>query len=141
MRGAETSDYIRLTEQPQAQTWDIPARHTRFLILAEPGVLPNLASMFLAGMTRRLADDWLAAHGHRVLVAETFCDPARFAGTMYRAAGWQGLGKTKGYARMNGQYTDPHGQPKEILACRLRPDACRILSDPQPLPTLTATSA
>ena len=71
-------------------------------------------------MTRRLADDWLAAHGHRVLVAETFCDPQRFAGTMYRAAGWQGLGKTKGYARMNGQYTDPHGQPKEILVTQLR---------------------
>ncbi len=118
----------------QFQRLELIANNTRFLILAEPGTFPNLASMFLAAMTRRLADDWLAAHGRRVLVAETFCDPQRFAGTMYRAAGWQGLGKTKGYARMNGQYTDPHGQPKEILVARLRPDACRILSDPQPLP-------
>ena len=53
---------------------------------------------------------------------------------MYRAAGWTGLGKTKGNARMNGQYTDPHGQPKEILVARLRPDACRLLADPGPLP-------
>jgi len=27
-------------------------------------------------MTRRLADDWLAVHGHRVLLAGTFVDPA-----------------------------------------------------------------
>ncbi len=118
----------------QFRRLELIANNTRFLILAEPGTFPNLASRFLAGMTRRLADDWLAAHGHRVLVAETFCDPKRFAGTMYRATGWTGLGKTKGYARMNGQYTDPHGQPKEILVTQLRRDACRLLADPGPLP-------
>jgi len=91
------------------------ANNTRFLILSAPGVFPNLASRFLSLMTRRLSDDWLAAHGHRVLLAETFCAPALFPGTMYRAAGWEGLGETKGYARANGRYTDPHGRPKEIF--------------------------
>jgi len=101
------------------------ANKTRFLILSAPGVFPNLASRFLSLMTRRLSADWLAAHGHCVLLAETFCDPALFPGTMYRAASWEGLGETKGYARANGRYTDPHGRPKEIFVTPL-------LSDPRP---------
>ncbi len=59
------------------------ANNTRFLVLAEPGVFPNLASLFLARMTRRLSDDWLAAHGRGVLLAEMFVDPSRFSGTVY----------------------------------------------------------
>ena len=39
------------------------ADSTRFLILAEPGVFPNLASLFLARTARRLSGDWLEAHG------------------------------------------------------------------------------
>ena len=110
------------------------ANNTRFLVLSEPGVFPNLASFFLARMTRRLAGDWLAAHGHTVLAAETFCDPARFSGAMYRAAGWEMLGRTKGFARANGRYTDPHGEPKEIFVRALRPDARELLASPLPLP-------
>ena len=118
----------------QFERLDLIANNTRFLVMAEPGVLPNLASYFLAAMTRRLADDWLAAYGHGVLIAETFCDPARFNGAMYRAAGWRDLGATKGYARANGRYTDPHGKPKRILARSLRRDARRRLARTEPLP-------
>ena len=75
---------------------EMVANNTRFLVLCEPGAFPNLASRVLSLMTRRLADDWLAAHGHRVLAAETFVDPKRFSGAMYRAAGWEGLGRTRG---------------------------------------------
>ena len=78
------------------------ANSTRFLVLAEPGAFPNLASLFLARMTRRLSDDWLEAHGRGVLPAETFRHPERFAGTMYRAAGREPLGRTAGFARANG---------------------------------------
>ncbi len=117
------------------------ANNTRFLVLSEPGVFPNLASRFLAGMTRRLADDWLEAHGHRVLLAETFCDPEFSPGTMYRAAGWTGLGRTRGFARSNGRYTDPHGKPKEIFVTPLRPDARELLSNPMPLPPDVAPPA
>ena len=92
-------------------------------------------------MTRRLANDWLEAHGHRVLLAETFCDPEAFAGTMYRAAGWEGLGEARGFARANGRYTDLHGAPKEIFVTALRPDARALLSSPQPLPPDVAPPA
>ena len=127
--------------EQQFRRLELVANNTRFLVLSEPGVFPNLASRFLAGMTRRLSDDWLAAHGHGVLLAETFCDPEVFAGTMYRAAGWEGLGETKGFARANGRYTDPHGKPKEIFVTALRPDARELLSSPLPLPPEVAPPA
>ena len=127
--------------EQQFRRLEMVANNTRFLILSEPGVFPNLASRFLAGMTRRLSGDWLEAHGHGVLLAETFCDPEVFAGTMYKAAGWEGLGETKGFARANGRYTDPHGKPKEIFVTALRPDARALLSSPLPLPPDVAPPA
>ncbi len=121
--------------EQQFRRLEMIANNTRFLVLSQPGVFPNLASRFLAGMTRRLADDWLNVHGHKVLLAETFCDPEFFLGTMYRAAGWTGLGETRGFARANGRYTDPHGKPKVICApwkgafslrVRTPPNSCRF---------------
>ncbi len=61
-------------------------------------------------------------------------NPAHFVGHMYQAAGWQHLGRTKGFARANGRYTDPHGQPKDLYVQPLRRDAQRHLRDPAPLP-------
>ena len=113
---------------------ELAADNSRCLVLAEPGALSNLATFFLSRMTDRLADDWLAVHGHKVLLAETFCDPELFTGTMYRAAGWEGLGETLGFARANGRYTDPHGRPKQIFVKLFRRDARTLLSSEQPLP-------
>ena len=118
----------------QFQRLNLIANNTRFLVLAKRGVLPNLASHFLANMTRRLCDDWLAAHGTPVLIAETFCDPARFPAAMYRSTNWHCLGLTKGYARVNGRYADGDGKPKQIFVHALRRNARRFLADPHPLP-------
>ena len=90
------------------------ANNTRFLILGAPECFPNLDSFALAAMVRRLSDDWSAAYGHSLLLAETFVDPSKSCGHMYKAAGWMELGCTKGYARANGRYTDPHGVPKDL---------------------------
>ena len=75
--------------------------NTRFLILGAPGCFPNLASLALAVMVRRLSADWSAAYGHSLLLAETFVDPSKFCGHMYKAAGWTRLGRTKDYVRAN----------------------------------------
>ena len=83
------------------------ANNTRFLIPGAPGCFRYLASFALAAMVQRLSTDWSAAYGHSLLLAETFVDPSRFRGHMYKAAGWTRLGRTKGYARANGRYTDP----------------------------------
>jgi hypothetical protein len=76
----------------------------RFLIL--PWVrVPHLASHLLAQATRRLAADWQARYGHRVCLVETFVETDRFAGTAYRAAGWQCLGTTTGRTRQDRHHT------------------------------------
>ena len=59
------------------------ANNTRFLVLSENRVFPNLASYFMSAMLRRLSDDWQHAYGHPLLVVESFVDPTRFTGTMY----------------------------------------------------------
>ena len=104
------------------------ANNTRFVVLGERGVFVNLASWMMSAMLRRLSDDWQEQYGHPLLVVESFVDPARFAGTVYTAANWTYVGDSKGYARCNGHYTDPHGKPKRLYVCVLRRDARTILS-------------
>ena len=53
---------------------------------------------------------------------------------MYKEAGWTQLGRTKGYARANGRYTDPHGVPKDLHVFPLHRDSRSRLCAPDPLP-------
>jgi Druantia protein DruA/DDE_Tnp_1-associated/Transposase DDE domain len=104
------------------------ANNVRFLIL--PGWhQPNLASRVLALNVKRLSQDWEICHGHPVLLAETFVDSGRFRGTCYRAAGWQVLGETRGFAKRNRHYWH-HGQKKTVLVRPLVPDAAARLVAP-----------
>jgi len=110
------------------------ANNVRFLILPDVHI-PNLASRILGQNLKRLSSDWQKTFGHNILVVETFVDTSRFRGTCYKAAGFIALGETRGFRRNGGKYYQ-HGQPKTILVRPLRPDACRLLSDPFSNPTL-----
>ena len=110
----------------QWQRIGLIANNCRFVILPGPRV-PNLASKILGANLARLSADWLAVHGQRLLLAETFVDPTRFAGTCYRAANWIDVGATSGFAKSNTSYTE-HGQPKRILVYGLVREARAILS-------------
>ncbi len=101
------------------------ANNVRFLILPE-GRSPNLASRVLALNLRRLSADWERFYGHPLLLVETFVDAARFRGTCYRAAGWQVLGVTRGFAKRGPGYV-AHGQPKLVLVHPLAAQACERL--------------
>jgi len=93
--------------------------NTRFLIL--PWVrVPHLASHLLSRVCRRLSRDWQEKYGHPIELVETFVERDRFAGTCYRAAGWQRVGVTTGRGR-NGGHAAP-GPVKEIYLRPLRPD-------------------
>ncbi len=93
--------------------------NSRFLIL--PWVaIPNLASHVLAKALARLARDWEARFGTRLWIVETFVDPARFAGTCYRAANWQYLGETFGSGKQGKGYVY-HGSVKEVYAYAVEP--------------------
>jgi hypothetical protein len=107
------------------------ANHVRFLILPE-GHRPNFASQILALNLRRLSADWESYYGHPLLLVETFVDEARFRGTCYRAAGWQALGLTRGFAKHHRGYV-AHGHPKQVWVRPLQPRGVR-----HPLVTVVA---
>jgi len=71
---------------------------------------------------KSLADQWEERHGYRPLLAETFVDVERFAGTCYRAAGWQELGLTEGNRR-SADYYVPNESPKRLWVKPLVADA------------------
>ena len=119
--------WIGWKQKRQFRNLHLIANNTRFLILGEAGEFPNLASYFMGAMTKRLSSDWEERYGHGLLVAESFVDPRHFTGSMYRASNWIMVGRSKGYARSNGSYTEPHGRPKELYVYELRRGACRML--------------
>jgi hypothetical protein len=69
--------------------------NARFLLL--PWVrVKHLASKVLALAARRVAEDFPARYGERVVLLETFVEIPRHRGTCYRAANWHCLGETTG---------------------------------------------
>src|SRR5436853_1233776 len=100
--------------------------NSRFLIV--PGChVPNLGSRILSRCQRRLGGDWEETFGHPVLLLETFVDPQRFRGTVYRAANWVYVGNTKGFRRTRRGYTATPQSPKMVFLQPLRADARRLL--------------
>ena len=95
---------------------------------------PNLGSCFVGGMLRRLSDDWKATYGHPLELAETFVDPEKHHGTVYRASNWAPVELTKGHARDRGGYTDPHGKLKEMVVYPLGPSSVARLCATEPHP-------
>ena len=112
------------------------ACNARFLILHAKARHPHRASQLLARNLERLSADWLQHYGHPLLLAETFVDPQRFAGTCYRAANWIPIGLTQGYARSRLDFYQLHAQPKVISLYPLHPKARSLLSAPDLPPRL-----
>lgn len=76
--------------------------NVRFLIL--PWIrVEHLASKVLAANLRVLASDWRRFYAQEVILAETFVDTERFAGTCYKAANWRRVGETKGRGKYDRQ--------------------------------------
>ena len=106
------------------------AQNSRFLVLPSTGRWPNLASRVLKLVCARLARDWQNQFGHPVLLVETFVDPQRFRGTCYRAANWQALGRTQGFARCGQDYYTDTQHPKELWVHPLHGEALGQLRAP-----------
>ena len=60
-----------------------------------------------------LQRDWPGHYGVRLWLAESFVDRRRFSGASYRAANWQAIGWTRGFAKRQGRFVH-HGQSKEV---------------------------
>jgi hypothetical protein len=100
--------------------------NSRFLILPDWHLF-NLGSRLLSLCQRRLRRDWEEAFGHGVVLLETFVDPQRHRGTVYRAANWIYVGNTRGFRRTHTGYTDTPQSPKMVFLKPLRADARRLL--------------
>ena len=122
--------WIGWTRERQFRRLKLIANNSRFVILGGKGATRNLASRVLGLSLRRLSRDMRAAHGFPVLLAETFVDPSRFAGTCYRASNWRMLGRTRGFTRLPGSPVRwrENGQPKEVHVYELESDARAALS-------------
>lgn len=106
------------------------ANNSRFLIL--PGChQANLGSKVLSLVRRRIQADWQRRFGFPLLLLETFVDPSRYHGTIYRAANWQLLGHSRGYQRIRGGYTNVPGVGKLVFVEPLQRNACALLRGPQ----------
>ena len=80
------------------------ANNTRFLIL--PWVrVSHLASHVLGAVARRISADWQSKYGHGLDWLETFVEQERFAGSCYRAANWQWVGRTAGRSRQDRDHS------------------------------------
>lgn len=102
--------------------------NSRFLILPD-WHLPNCGSRVLSLCRKRLPRDWQERFGHPVLLLETFVDPSRFTGTVYRATNWIYLGNTRGFRRAKKGYVSRES-PKMVFVAPLHPNACALLSRP-----------
>jgi hypothetical protein len=103
--------------------WDFTSQYGRLKLIANNSrflILPdwhrrNVGSRVLSLMQRRLGADWQTRFGHPVLLLETFVDPQRFYGGVYRASNWTELGLTQGYRRTRAGYSPQHQAPKRVF--------------------------
>jgi hypothetical protein len=92
---------------------DVVINNSRFCILPKVRV-PHLASRVLAQATRQVAVDWFQFYSIKPLIAETFVEPNRFEGTCYRAANWNAIGVTNGYAKLGSAHHNSQ-EPKMVF--------------------------
>jgi hypothetical protein len=92
--------FIGWSAAQQQKQLPLVANNSRFLILPWTRV-PHLGSWILGQVASRIAQDWQAKYGHRVVLLETFVERERFRGTVYRAANWQPVGVTAGRSRQD----------------------------------------
>lgn len=106
-----------------AERLKLIVQNRRYLLLHERGAEPNLASAALAAACRALPGQWEARFGYRPLVAESFTDPEGYAGTCYKASGWQPVGMSDGNSRHRADFFVPNGRPKRLWLKELQPGA------------------
>ena len=95
----------------------------------------NLASHVLGRCVREVLRDWERRYGVAPWLLETFVDQRRFTGTVYRASGWQAVGKSSGYGKHGREYAY-HGERKEVYLYVVRKDlrhliGCEQRPDPE----------
>ena len=131
--------------------WSVPQRlerlklvvqNRRFLLLSPKGAEPNLASQVLGAACKALGPQWRQRFGYAPLVAESFSDPEAYAGTCYKASGWQAVGMSAGHSRHRPDFYVPNQRPKRLWLKGLCPQArarlCALSLAPEEAPAAVA---
>jgi hypothetical protein len=95
--------FIGWSIEQRERNLSLVANNTRLLITPWTQV-PGLASWSLSRISRRIQEDWRRKYGHRVVLLETFVEQERFRGTVYQAANWRKVGRTKGRTRQDRRH-------------------------------------
>jgi len=111
LKCAARDQWIGWSYRHQYDRLKLVVNNSRFLILPQ-WHLRNLGSRVLSLCEKRIQDDWVERFNHPLLLLETFVDPQRYHGTVYKAANWYYLGQTKGYRRTNRGYSLSIGMQK-----------------------------
>jgi hypothetical protein len=115
--------WIGWSTPQRAERLKLVVQNRRYLLLHPKGQEPNLASQALAASCRALPDQWRERFGYCPLLAETFTDPESYAGTCYKASGWEPVGMSRGSQRHRADFYVRHGRPKRLWMKELCPRA------------------
>jgi len=129
LKCAARDQWIGWSYRHQYDRLKLVINNSRFLILPQ-WHLRNLGSRVLSLCEKRIPQDWIERFNHPLLLMETFVDPQRYHGTVYKAANWHYLGETKGYRRINQGYSSVAKSPKMVFIRPLHPRAQELLSLP-----------
>jgi hypothetical protein len=125
---AARDQWIGWDEATRVRNLSRVVNNSRFVLM--PWVeVKNLASRVLSLAVRQVVPDWQERYGVEPLLAETFVDPARFAGTAYRAANWIELGMTSGRGGRDVLNKRKGVAPKIMFVYPLVADAARQLRE------------
>jgi hypothetical protein len=109
-------------------------QNRRFLVLADKGTAPNLASQTMGAALRALPGHWHEHFGYRPLLAESFTDPDAHPGTCCKSSNWEPVGFSAGFSRHRADFYVPNDSPKRLwlfaLAPKARAHLCAALPPP-----------
>jgi hypothetical protein len=130
---------LKLKDREQWIGWSVSQRgerlklvvqNRRYLLLHAKGQNPNLASRVLAAACRALPGQWQEYFGYCPLLAESFTDPETYAGTCYKASGWEPVGLSEGNSRHRADFYVPNERPKRLwmkeLVAQARQKVCAL---------------
>lgn len=110
----DRDEWISWSPTQRLERLKLVVQNRRFLVLADKGQSPNLASQVMGAALRALPQEWLERFGYRPLLAESFTDPEAYAGTCYKASNWEPVGMSAGFSRHRADFYVPNERPKKL---------------------------
>jgi len=126
---AGREEWIGWSPRQRARRLGFVVNNSRYLLLPDRHVYPNLGSKVLSLCLKRLSEDWERAWGQPVLVVESFVDEhLGYEGTSYKACAFDAAGPSAGFGRSSRDYYLKHDRPKQLYLRALNPKARQWLS-------------